>query len=192
MCKCSSSLEQRRACLSKQIWGWGWRGKLQPAHWTAAWKQNQMQGKRDRQMTGVGGETLAQRPCNFRVVLTQGAQACCRGVQVLAGPLEELHWQLKTFCRWVLCFAQSSSVVSCAESSVTSWQVLLWFSSLLCLSWLLLLVLNWSQQTHFLDLSILGILALLLSLSISAITTKSISKEIKLWRSYIALSRHEK
>lgn len=149
------------------------------------------QGKRDREM--IGGAGLAQRPCNFRVVLTQGAQASCRGAQVPPGPLEELRWQLKTFCKWFLCFAQSSSsVVSCIESNVTSWQVLLWFPSPQCLCWLLLLVLNWSQRTHFLDLSILSILALLLSLSISAITAKSISKEIKLWRSYIALSRHEK
>lgn len=80
------------------------------------------------------GGVLAQRPCNFRVVLTQGAQASCRGAQVLPGPLEELHWQLKTFSRWFLCFAQSSSspVASCAESNVTSWQVLLWFPSLQC------------------------------------------------------------
>lgn len=136
---------------------------------------------------------LAQCPCNFRAVPTQGAKASCRSAQVLPGALEELHWQLKTSCRWLLCSAQSScSVASCAESNVTSWQVLPWFPSPQCLSWLLLLVLNRSQQTHFLDLSILGVLALLLSLTISAITAKSISKEIKLWRSYIALSRHEK
>lgn len=70
------------------------------------------QGKRDREM--IGGAGLAQRPCNFRVVLTQGAQASCRGAQVPPGPLEELRWQLKTFCKWFLCFAQSSSsVVGC-------------------------------------------------------------------------------
>lgn len=129
MCKCSSSLEQRRACLSKQIWGWGWRGKLQPVHWTAAWKQNETTAGETWQANDFRGGGLAQRPCNFRAVLTQGAKASCRGAQVLPGPLEELRWQLKTFCRWFLCSAQSScsSVAGCAESNVTSWQVLPWF-----------------------------------------------------------------
>lgn len=97
MWKCSSSLEQRRACLSKQIWGWGWRGKLQPVHWTAAWKQSGTTGagKRDGQNDPRG--VSAQCPSNFRVALTQGAKASCRGAQVLPSPSEELCWQLKTF-----------------------------------------------------------------------------------------------
>lgn len=93
----SSSLEQRRACLSKQIWGWGWRGKLRPVHWTAAWKQNETTtwGNVRGKMILKGFQPSV--PCNFRVAPTQGAKASCRGTQVLPGPLEELYWQLKIF-----------------------------------------------------------------------------------------------
>lgn len=93
----SSSLEQRRACLSKQIWGWGWRGKLRPVHWTAAWKQNETTtwGNVRGKMILKGFQPSV--PCNFRVAPTQGAKASCRGTPVLPGPLEELYWQLKIF-----------------------------------------------------------------------------------------------
>lgn len=99
-------------------------------------------GKRDGQNDPWGFS--AQHPCNFRVALTQGTKASCRVAQVLPGPLEELR---PFFCSWFWCPAWSgcSSVGSCAESSVTSWQVSPQspqFPHLRRFSQLLLLVLN--------------------------------------------------